>query len=49
MYVGVSNKIIPYFSSKKPTKVGKYTAVAYSFTDLNYKTALAKRTFTIEK
>lgn len=29
MYVGVSNKIIPYFSSKKPTKVGKYTAVAY--------------------
>ncbi|MBU5336808.1 MBG domain-containing protein [Intestinibacter bartlettii] len=47
MYSGITNKGVPYFSSKQPTQLGTYAAVAYSFDDLEYKVALAARTFTI--
>ncbi|WP_455537668.1 MBG domain-containing protein, partial [Terrisporobacter sp.] len=49
MYSGITAKGEAYFSSKKPTELGTYAVVAYSYDDLEYQVALAARTFTIGK
>lgn len=49
MYAGITGKGEAYFSAEKPTEVGAYAAVAYSYDDPQYKTALAGRVFAISK